>query len=312
MVLEWFCGIGGFSFAFPHLCAVGIDVNRNGLETFEANFQSTCWSAQPQPAKGHFHCCADITTIDLTAQNLANADGWWMSPPCQPFTSRGQCRDHEDPRSRALLRLLQLIPVFQPNWLALENVPGFGESKSREMLIEQLQKVGYKFREYLICPTEAGIPNRRQRYYLVASQSESPLPVRFDNVKSLTLADFVDRSCGNVDERELEVSQQLVDAYRSAMHIIQLNQQHEIANCFTSAYGNSPVRAGSYLEFASSVRRFSPLEIARLLGFPDSFFWPTHLSLRQKWKLIGNSISVFVVRELLSQSIPAIFHSNRD
>lgn len=48
------------------------------------------------------------------------------------------------------------------------------------------------------------------------------------------------------------------------------------------------------------LRYFSPREIARLHGFPDSFSWPSHCSERQLWRLLGNSLSVDVVAPLLS------------
>jgi len=44
---------------------------------------------------------------------------------------------------------------------------------------------------------------------------------------------------------------------------------------------------------------FSPDEIARLLGFNEDFSFPPDIKLRNKWKHIGNSVSVFVVKQLL-------------
>ncbi|XP_046390772.1 tRNA (cytosine(38)-C(5))-methyltransferase [Ischnura elegans] len=43
------------------------------------------------------------------------------------------------------------------------------------------------------------------------------------------------------------------------------------------------------------VRYFSPREIARLLCFPEEFTWPRHYSANQLYKLMGNSINVFMV-----------------
>jgi site-specific DNA-cytosine methylase len=47
------------------------------------------------------------------------------------------------------------------------------------------------------------------------------------------------------------------------------------------------------------VRRFAPEEIARLLHFPEAFRFPDRMTLRKKWHLVGNSLSVAAVRKVL-------------
>ena len=48
------------------------------------------------------------------------------------------------------------------------------------------------------------------------------------------------------------------------------------------------------------VRRFSPQEILRLHGFPDGFELAPGLDRVKQYKLVGNSLSVPVVRVLLN------------
>jgi site-specific DNA-cytosine methylase len=59
------------------------------------------------------------------------------------------------------------------------------------------------------------------------------------------------------------------------------------------------MHAGAYLSCGCGVRRFSPEEIARLLHFPPEFRFPEGMTLRRKWHLVGNSLSVVAVREVL-------------
>ena len=47
------------------------------------------------------------------------------------------------------------------------------------------------------------------------------------------------------------------------------------------------------------LRYFSPREIARLHSFPESFSFPQHVTLRQQYALLGNSVSALVVADLL-------------
>lgn len=47
------------------------------------------------------------------------------------------------------------------------------------------------------------------------------------------------------------------------------------------------------------LRFFTPKEVARLMAFPDNFTFPPSTSDKQKYKLLGNSINVDVVSELI-------------
>ena len=109
------------------------------------------------------------------------------------------------------------------------------------------------------------------------------------------------------------------------------NNTDNVASTFTSGYGKT-VFSGSFIlkngdiakrdvnannayrlvkdddnesdeEFAErvskSVRYFSPTELCRLHGIKDDFVFPPSLSMRQRYKLIGNGISVHVVAKLL-------------
>ncbi|MBE0599472.1 MAG: DNA cytosine methyltransferase, partial [Desulfuromonadales bacterium] len=71
------------------------------------------------------------------------------------------------------------------------------------------------------------------------------------------------------------------------------------ATCFTAGYGRSLMHAGAYISCGERVRHFSPTEIALLLGFPPTFRFPPEIPRRKQWHLLGNSLSVTAVREVL-------------
>ena len=99
-----------------------------------------------------------------------------MSPPCQPFTRQGLKGDSGDHRTDSFIHLMNLLPQMErkPKYLFIENVKGFEESKTREQLLEVLDRCGMEYREFLLSPTQFGIPNSRLRYYLCAKlKSES-------------------------------------------------------------------------------------------------------------------------------------------
>ena len=48
------------------------------------------------------------------------------------------------------------------------------------------------------------------------------------------------------------------------------------------------------------LRYFAPREVAKFHSFPDSFSFPAHVTRRQQYALLGNSLSVAVVADLLT------------
>lgn len=54
------------------------------------------------------------------------------------------------------------------------------------------------------------------------------------------------------------------------------------------------------------LRYFSGTEMARLLGFPRNFSFPANVSLKQQWKLVGNSLNVCVAAKVLELGLSVI------
>ena len=108
--------------------------------------------------------------------DLYNADIWLLSPPCQPHTRLGLKNDCLDKRSDGLMHLIDLLQKMKnnPKFLLLENVEGFEESRSRELLVQTLKERGYSYLEFILSPNQFKIPNQRDRYYLIARQTSFP------------------------------------------------------------------------------------------------------------------------------------------
>lgn len=58
---------------------------------------------------------------------------------------------------------------------------GFEDSVAHDVLIETLKKCGYNFQEYLLSPSNFGIPNSRLRYYIIAKLNSSKFPFPVTN-----------------------------------------------------------------------------------------------------------------------------------
>lgn len=292
-VLDLYAGIGGLAAALDGAATIvaALDLNRRALAVHRRNF---------------VHPARTRNLVGLSAGELAGfrADLWWLSPPCQPFTRRGRRRDEDDPRAASLLLLIDRIDEVRPRYLALENVPGFQGSRCHARLVGTLEAAGYGYHEGCLCPTELGLPNRRRRYYLVGARNADLAgwsPPAGAVRRRGTLRPYLDPETARDPDPRLTVSPELARRYEGALHVVRPGEPGAVTACFTAAYGRSPVRSGSYLEREDgTLRRFSPAEILRLLGFPSTFRLPPDLPYEKAWPLVGNSLSVPAVRRVLA------------
>lgn len=299
---ELYCGIGGFAAAVQTLRQpTGVlryqvtsawDIDVGALDVYRLNFP------------GHAATPAEIRSLDIAR---LRAELWWLSPPCLPFTRKGNQRDDADPRTESLLTLIgKLTPDLTfPQSVAIENVPPFATSRTAGRIVRHLESIGFHVNWELRCPSELGWPMRRLRCYLIASRRPL-LPLAPATHDPIALRSLLDRD--SEQDASLAVPREWLEGYRQAIDLIDPDDPTSQAACFTSSYGRTPVRSGSYLRRGPgeppNARFFSPTEVLRLLGFPADFRWPPELNRRRRWALAGNSLSLPVVRRILSR-LPA-------
>lgn len=285
IVVEFFCGIGGCAAACPAGWNVvaAIDVNQHALRAYRHNFSHPIWT------NGVEHLSADRL-------RALQADLWWFSPPCQPFTVRGNRRDLDDPRAAVFPAMVRHMEVCLPEFIVLENVVGFQGSRAQSLWVGALRRSGYFVHELLLCPTTLSVPARRPRWYVLASRREFEVPDSRPDQPLRSLHQFLDLQ---LDPREWLVPPEIQQRYANTLHIVDPYASDAATRCFTSAYGTSPVRSGSYIQTDAGPRYATPQEIVRLLGFPDFYELPGTLTRRQAWSLAGNSLSITAVRQVL-------------
>jgi site-specific DNA-cytosine methylase len=274
-VLELFAGIGGCATALDGIAEVRLAVDQDAA----ARATYALHHDHPRSPKNLHHVKVDwLAAVD--------AELWWMSPPCQPYTVRGRRRDLEDRRSQALVRIMEAIDAVGPPHVALENVPGFEGSDAETRLVSLLEAGGYDVHRGLLCPSALGVPASKTGLAprRVLTLPRRPLRAWLDDEPDPTLA----------------VPADLAARYDGAMHVVDPDDPLASAACFTGAYGRSPVYAGSYVRYRGGLRHLSPQEIASTLGFPRMSF-PPDVGLAKRWKLVGNALSVYAVRTVLAR-----------
>ncbi|RUP44925.1 hypothetical protein BC936DRAFT_148858 [Jimgerdemannia flammicorona] len=161
-ILEFYSGIGGMHYAArlanwdAHVLKA-FDINTTANEIYTHNFGKGVVAQR------------NIEALSLSFYDKLRADIWTMSPPCQPYTRTGLKNGSKDTRAKSFLYLMDMLPKMEhpPSYILVENVKGFEDSDTRNLLVEALTTSDYTFQEFLLTPLQLGIPNSRLRYYLL-------------------------------------------------------------------------------------------------------------------------------------------------
>lgn len=113
-------------------------------------------------------------------------------PPCQAYARVGRAKlrevaDHPeaykvDPRGNLFLRYLSYVKAFRPLALLMENVPDilhYGGHNVIEEMVEALDGLGYAARYSLINSAFHGVPQMRDRVFLIAYRVELGAKIEF-------------------------------------------------------------------------------------------------------------------------------------
>ena len=290
-VLELFSGIGGWRYALGDLGRVlqAYDISPAANLTYQLNH-------------GDRPLAREIARVKPEALQAHGADTWLLSPPCQPFCRMGRHQGLADRRSLAFLHLMEVLrvapPAQAPQHLVLENVQGFLGSDAHELLTRRLREGGWHSLEYQLCPSSFGLPNLRPRVFILASRRPlAPVPV--PELAPLPVAAFLDQ----LEDPALYLGAE--DRARHGPGLDLARAESLRTACFIGGYGQRFVGSGSFLETARGIRRFSPPEVARLMGLPAAFRFPEEVGLEQRYRLLGNGLSQPVARWVLRQLAPA-------
>lgn len=198
-VLDLFSGAGGISLGFNKAGFAiqgALELDPFAALTHATNFHGHLkgddFAAQARPR--------DMTKMEPAelAENLglgpvADAiDVLVGGPPCQAYARVGRAKlrevaDHPeayrvDPRGNLYLRYLTYVRAFRPLAVLIENVPDilhYSHTNVAEEIVEALSDLGYVARYSLINSAFHGVPQMRDRVFIVGYRRELGMPIRF-------------------------------------------------------------------------------------------------------------------------------------
>jgi DNA (cytosine-5)-methyltransferase 1 len=197
-VLDLFAGCGGLSLGFQRTGfeIVGdIEIDPLAAASHWLNFHGSLETLRPEDL------AKDITKIepgDVVSEFAPGSpadeaiDVIVGGPPCQAFARVGRAKlrevhDHptafkQDPRGNLYLRYLDYVERLQPVAILMENVPdviNYGGHNIAEETCEALSSMGYVCRYTLLNSVFYGVPQTRERMFMLAYAEELETEVRF-------------------------------------------------------------------------------------------------------------------------------------
>jgi DNA (cytosine-5)-methyltransferase 1 len=158
--IDLFAGLGGFHIALSrlgHECVFACEIEKNLSETYEKNF-----GLAPK---------SNIRDIKL--EDIPSHDILCAGFPCQPFSKAGDQQGFDDPESGDLFHhVIRIVHHHKPSYIILENVPNLerhANGSTWEKICAELDKEGYFVKSKKLSPHHFGIPQIRERIFIVGS-----------------------------------------------------------------------------------------------------------------------------------------------
>jgi DNA (cytosine-5)-methyltransferase 1 len=167
-IVSLFSGAGGLDLGFAragHEIVWANDNWRDAVETYRMNL-------------GPHILLGDIRDIDATS--IPDADVVIGGFPCQGFSVANTRRSVDDSRNLLYREFVRVVDAKRPAYLVAENVKGIltlGRGAVFQKITEDFGWLGYTLAPTLLNAADFGVPQRRERVFLLGVKGGSPVPL---------------------------------------------------------------------------------------------------------------------------------------
>lgn len=293
-----FSGIGGFDLGFMYAGFNIIwanDFDKYACQTYKANVSKNI-------------VCGDIR---IEKENIPSHDVLIGGFPCQPFSTLGKLEGFNDEeRGTLFFEIKEIIRKHKTKVVVLENVKNIMNhdgGKTFKKIIHELESLGYVCFHHVFNSADYGVPQRRNRCYIVAFLGEyfnTPdfeFPVK--QKLTVTTQDLLDE---DVEEKYF-LSKKIVGTIMgkgTKNYIVEPTIDLPISKTLTATMAkmhrasqdNYVTDQKNYEKYCGedrvNIRKLTPNECRKLQGFPSD--WVQVVSDCQAYKQFGNAVTVNV------------------
>lgn len=156
--IDLFAGLGGFHQALKalgHQCVFACEIDDDLASLYEKNF-----GLRPH---------GDIRDLDIAS--VPDHDILCAGFPCQPFSKAGDQQGLQCPQWGDLIDyVIRILRTHKPRYFIIENVPNLvrhNQGKTWRRIEHRLRLAGYSVRDQLLSPHHLGVPQVRERAFIV-------------------------------------------------------------------------------------------------------------------------------------------------
>ncbi len=230
--------------------------------------------------------------------------------PCQAFSIAGKRKGFKDTRGTLFFEIARILKVKRPKIILLENVKGLlnhTAGHSFRIILQTLSELGYDVQWMVLNSKFFGVPQNRERVFIIGNLRETGrpeiLPFRKSNKEF------------NTESMEGENSSTVTSTYWNGnkgtqIAVLTPDRENKRQNGRRFKEDGEPMftLTGQDIHGVSIgakegivIRKLTPLEFERLQGFPDN--WTEGFSDTQRYKMIGNAVTVNVVEAIARKLI---------
>jgi DNA (cytosine-5)-methyltransferase 1 len=302
--IDLFAGIGGTRLAFESaggICVFTSEWDPHAQKTYEVNFGT----------KPH----GDITKID--AAEIPKFDILIAGFPCQPFSSIGKRQGFEHKTQGTLFYdVARIINHHKPRAFLLENVAGLlthDSGRTFTTILSTLVELGYEVEYKVLDASDFGVPQKRERIYIVGFNKRKVKPSKFifpkPRGKKVGIGKFIE-----VGAEDLSISKHLQKVYIYKLddgrpEVVDSSSDFPVKTLVASYHKIQRLTGTFVKDGPTGLRLFSANECKAVMGFPKSFKIP--VSRTQMYRQFGNSVAVPVVRAIAKAMVKHLEENGR-
>jgi DNA (cytosine-5)-methyltransferase 1 len=290
--IDLFAGWGGFTLGAEQ---AGVNV------VWAANHWPLAVEAHALNHPGTAHACQDLRQADWT--KLPRYELLLASPSCQGHStaSQPQRRAYHDAMRATAWAVVDCADATEPRAIIIENVPSFRQWRLYPVWRDALTRLGYHLSENIITASHHGVPQRRERLFIVATRKPA----------ALSLTPSAEPAFGPCVEWDVGKWRSVKLASPGAQARIARGRQR-LGQRFLSQHTtghpgvgiDEPIRTITTKDqwIVVSGDQYRPLlkrELARGMGFPDTYSWPSTASREQVIAGLGNAVCPPVAKKIV-------------
>jgi DNA (cytosine-5)-methyltransferase 1 len=297
--IDLFAGAGGFSTGAK---MAGIEV------VWAANHWPVAVETHAANHPGAIHVCQDLHQADWS--RVPAHDILLASPCCQGHSkARGKAANnpqHDASRSTAWA-VVSALEYHRPGFAVIENVPEFMDWKLFPAWRLAMQALGYQLAPHVVDAADHGVPQHRERLFLVASRSERPMMLQLPKRRHVAAAAVIDFAAGKWSEvvkpGRSEKTLARVEAGRARYGDRFVMPYYGSGSGLTGRSLDRPIGTITTMDRWAVVdgdrmRMLRADECRAAMGFPEAYQLPAQH--RTAVHLLGNAVCPPVARDIIT------------